>query len=99
MALDGGQPITICRVLDALYGAAWTEDDDVLFATSGGLFRVPAAGGEPEQIRAPGSDFSLRSLEPVPGGEWILASFRAGFRGGWDVYGDEPMRRALWMAA
>jgi eukaryotic-like serine/threonine-protein kinase len=53
--VDGGSSIRICRVSVVFSGASWAPDDSIIFAQGGGLglFRVPAAGGEPELIAAP----------------------------------------------
>jgi len=85
IALDGGQASTISRP-GTIYGAVWSEDDDIVFAAPGGLLRVSAAGGESEQIRGADREFSLRFPELVPGGKWVLASFRpSGFNSGSNV--------------
>ena len=47
---QGGAPITICAKV-AGHGASWGSDDRIVFAQEGGgLWRVPASGGEPERI-------------------------------------------------
>ena len=50
--LDGGAPTTICDCRSLAYGASWSSDDTIVFACeqTGGLWRVSASGGEPEQI-------------------------------------------------
>ena len=50
--LDGGAPSTICDCNSWSYGASWSLDDTIVFACeqTGGLWRVSASGGEPEQI-------------------------------------------------
>jgi len=54
VAIDGGRPMTICRVDGTSRGASWGPDDVIVFATStsGGLLSVPAAGGEPTMLAA-----------------------------------------------
>ena len=52
---DGGPSRTVCKSPTAPQGAAWTEAWDkrgvIVFATNaGGIFRVPAGGGEPVRI-------------------------------------------------
>lgn len=55
VAVDGGSSIRICRISFVFSGASWSPDDSIIFAQAGGLglFRVPAAGGEPEVIASP----------------------------------------------
>jgi eukaryotic-like serine/threonine-protein kinase len=47
LALDGGVPVTVCKC--PFNGGAWGADGTIVFAGRG-LARVPAAGGEPEQL-------------------------------------------------
>ena len=44
--------MTIGDIGSTLYGGSWSEDDTIIFgtATPSGLWRVPAAGGDPEEI-------------------------------------------------
>ncbi len=52
----GGTPIEIVPVGSNLRGAAWSQDDVIVFATGNletGLSRVSASGGEPEVLTRP----------------------------------------------
>jgi serine/threonine-protein kinase len=54
--LDGGPPITLCRISSAPRGASWGSDNNIVFATSDpstGLLNVPAGGGEPKVLTKP----------------------------------------------
>jgi eukaryotic-like serine/threonine-protein kinase len=54
--VEGGSPITICRVSSAPRGASWGPDDTIIFASADprtGLFSVSAAGGEPTPLTTP----------------------------------------------
>jgi serine/threonine-protein kinase len=55
VAVGGGPTIRVCRVSGVVFsGAAWGPNDSIVFAQAGaGLFRVSAAGGEPEKLAAP----------------------------------------------
>ena len=61
----------------ALRGASWGSDESIIFATASpaALFRVPAAGGEPEKV-ASSADGNLAYWWPeiLPGGRAILFS-------------------------
>ena len=64
-------------------GASWGEDDTIIFATadsSSGLWRVPAGGGEPEQLTTPNTEQGeLDHLFPdiLPGAEAVLFTITA----------------------
>ena len=48
--LSGGEPVELC-LCEAAYGATWGPDNTIIFAgVTGGLFRVSASGGTPEEI-------------------------------------------------
>ncbi|MDA2938880.1 protein kinase [Acidobacteria bacterium AH-259-A15] len=53
--LSGGMPQVICEVPAVGFGAAWSEDDTILFSSTAtfGLFRVPASGGVPQSVSVP----------------------------------------------
>ncbi len=52
--LDGGPPQTLCSVSE-FRGGTWNRAGEILFAPTvvGGLFLVPAIGGEPKPVTAP----------------------------------------------
>jgi serine/threonine-protein kinase len=52
--VEGGAPVTLCEAKVPL-GASWGDDGTIVFAHEerGGLFRVPATGGTPEQLTQP----------------------------------------------
>ncbi len=75
--VDGGSSIRICRISFMFGGASWSPDDSIVFAQVGGLglFRVAAAGGEPELIAAPDASKGERDyLRPtvLPDGRSVL---------------------------
>jgi Tol biopolymer transport system component len=53
--LAGGRAQTLCDVT-RFYGGSWNRDGVILFAPSadGGLFQIPATGGEPKQVTKSG---------------------------------------------
>ncbi|MDH3629432.1 MAG: hypothetical protein OES25_17500, partial [Acidobacteriota bacterium] len=55
VAVVGGAPLTLCDV-KSFRGGSWGPDETIVFApdTSGGLLRVPASGGVPEELTLPG---------------------------------------------
>ena len=77
VSVDGGSSFKICRLSVVFSGASWAPDDSIVFAQAGGLglFRVPAAGGEPHLIAAPDASKGERNyLRPtvLPDGRSVL---------------------------
>ena len=51
VSIFGGPPVTLTESPNAIFGASWGTDDQIIFGTNGaGLFRVPGGGGEPEAL-------------------------------------------------
>jgi serine/threonine-protein kinase len=79
VAVDGGAPITLCDASDAS-GGTWGADDHIVAALepARGLFRVPAAGGEPQQLtdarEDPSGVLMHRWPQALPRGKGILFS-------------------------
>ena len=46
----GGTALTINETGSPIRGLSWGPDDAIVFGSSKGLMRVPAGGGEPEQL-------------------------------------------------
>ena len=53
VSIFGGPPITLTESQNDIYGASWGTDDQIIFGTEAGLFRVPGGGGEPESLTTP----------------------------------------------
>jgi serine/threonine protein kinase/Tol biopolymer transport system component len=74
--IDGGEPAKICDTPGGL-GGSWADDDTVIVASSGALWRVAAAGGTPEKLIGPDETSGARSEEYcwprfLPGGRAVL---------------------------
>jgi eukaryotic-like serine/threonine-protein kinase len=78
VSIRGGEPQKIYRWLDnesVPKGFSWGSDGYILFGTSSGVQRVPAAGGPPEFVTKvdPATDISGHSWPAVvPGGRSVL---------------------------
>jgi serine/threonine-protein kinase len=77
ISVHGGPSQTICALDGQLRGASWGPDDTIVFATasSKGLRRVPAAGGEPEvltKVDASSGETDHWWPEVLPGGRGVL---------------------------
>ena len=74
VSVHGGPAVTVAEVGSLPRGASWGTDDTVVFATGDGrgLFRVPAAGGEPEVLTNPDGVTRHSWPEILPGDEAVL---------------------------
>jgi serine/threonine-protein kinase len=74
--ITGGTSVAVCEG-DLLTGAAWTDDDWIIFSGPKGLMRVGAAGGTPEALTS--LDAAKHELvhaypQVLPGGRQVLFS-------------------------
>jgi serine/threonine-protein kinase len=76
VAVGGGPSVLICRSPAPFRGATWGPNGSIVFAVvGGGLFRVPAAGGEPERFVAPDraqKEMSYTTPSFLPGGRALV---------------------------
>jgi len=74
--VGGGPSIRICHVSALFSGATWGPNDSIVFAQiGGGLFRVAAAGGEPERFAAPDrtkQEMNYTTPAFLPGGRALV---------------------------
>jgi Tol biopolymer transport system component len=71
--LGGGPTVTIAKT--GTSGACWAPDDIIYFGTGSGLFKVPATGGEPQQITkldANNQEINQAFPELLPGGKALI---------------------------
>ncbi len=69
----GGPGISIATVPSLVRGASWLPDDRIVFGShNGGLFVVPAGGGDPKQLTTPPDGESHRWPSAVPNSEIVL---------------------------
>ena len=77
VSLMGGPPTTLCDASTFAAGS-WSAEDTIVFAASTrGLYRVSASGGEPEVLVVPdenGEDY--QHAEILPGGKAVLFTMR-----------------------
>ncbi len=77
VSILGGPAVTIGDIGSRLYGGSWSEDDTIIFGTEtpSGLWRVPAGGGEPEEITTLNAETGQVNHgwpEVLPGGRAVL---------------------------
>ena len=76
VSINGGPAVLIAEGLEgAPRGATWGPDDTIMYGTSvsGGLWRVPAGGGDPEELTTPmfqGGTYLFPEF--LPGGNAVL---------------------------
>ena len=77
--LSGGDPVELCEC-NAWYGASWGPDDTIIFAGPfGGLSRVSASGGTPEEITQldeAAGEVGHRLPHVLPDGKAVLFTVR-----------------------
>ncbi|HEY7700391.1 MAG TPA: hypothetical protein VIE88_18330, partial [Vicinamibacteria bacterium] len=74
VSISGGAPLTLCPV-NISRGASWAPDDTIVFTPNpaAGLFRVAAAGGEPQPLtELKEGEASHRWPQVLPGGKAVL---------------------------
>jgi eukaryotic-like serine/threonine-protein kinase len=73
VSVTGGASVVICQVDAAMLSANWAEDDTILFALqSGGIWRVPAAGGKAESLVKLSPGQVAQNPQLLPGGHAML---------------------------
>ena len=74
VSLPGGTSVTLCEMTN-LFGGSWGPGDVIVLASDEGLYRVSAAGGEPEMLanvdREKG-EVEYRQPEVLPDGKTVL---------------------------
>ena len=72
VSILGGPPVTIAEHNARLNGLTWGADDQIVFGTFGGLYRVPAGGGTPEPLTTPDASHSHSGPSAIPGADAVL---------------------------
>ena len=79
--VDGGAAVTICRSPDGSpagnFGASWGADNQILFATKEGVFRVAANGGTPQKIVDLKAGETVHGPQMLPDGDHLLLTVTA----------------------
>ncbi len=83
VSIDGGPAIVLCEIAQDLDGASWSVDDTIIFGTRppSGLWRVSAAGGEPEALTtldAESGEVNHGWPDVLPGGRSVLFTILTG---------------------
>ena len=82
VSIFGGPPVTLTEFNGVITDASWGTDDQIILSSlTGGLFRVPGGGGEPEVLTSPDADEGERSHQDpnvIPGRQAVLFMIRGG---------------------
>jgi Tol biopolymer transport system component len=70
--VQGGSNFLVADVSPQPLGASWGEDDHIIVASAGGLFRVPSSGGTPERMK--GADSVKWFVQVLPGAKAVLVN-------------------------
>ena len=86
VSVSGGASVTLGGVNTAQTGgASWGADDLILYGQgSEGIWQVLGAGGTLEQVIAVEDGDTAYSPQLLPGGEWVLFTFRPSGVAAWD---------------
>jgi Tol biopolymer transport system component/tRNA A-37 threonylcarbamoyl transferase component Bud32 len=87
--VDGGVAVTIGRSPAGSppgnFGASWTADNQILFATPEGVFRVSADGGIPQKIIRLNAGETVHGPQLLPDGDHVLLTITTATGAGrWD---------------
>jgi hypothetical protein len=84
IAVAGGSPVSLCRLVGTLRGASWGPNNRIVFASTDpttGLLSVPGDGGEPTVLTTPNAKAGeLDHVFPtvLPSGEAVLFTITTG---------------------
>ncbi len=83
VSIHGGPAIVLCEIAQDLDGASWSVDDTIIFGSRppSGLWRVSAAGGEPEALTtldAESGEVNHGWPDVLPGGRSVLFTILTG---------------------
>ena len=73
VSIFGGPPVTLAEFDGIITHPSWGTDDEIIFGSlTGGLFRVPGGGGEPEVLTSPDADEGHDHPSVIPGRQAVL---------------------------
>jgi serine/threonine-protein kinase len=82
--LSGGTPLKLCGADGAAYGISWERDELLFGQTTGGISRVSANGGQPQQVIAVNDGEITNAPQRLPGGQILFAVTKGPGNDRWD---------------
>jgi serine/threonine-protein kinase len=76
VSFAGGVAVRICDVVGLAQGASWMDDDTIVFASNGQLFRVAAGGGTPQPVTPKRPNAVYLWPSAIPGRRAVLYTLR-----------------------
>ena len=84
VSVTAGAPRAITKAVNP-WGASWGDDDVIYYGQGpGGVWRVPAGGGKPEQVITVKKGELAHGPHRLPGGEWVLFTLLPAGQGSWN---------------
>ena len=84
VSVTAGAPKAITKAVNP-WGASWGDDDMIYYGQGpGGIWRVPAGGGTPQQILTVKKGEMAHGPHRLPGGEWMLFTLLPVGVGSWN---------------
>ena len=84
VSVTAGAPRAITKAVNP-WGASWGDDDVIYYGQGpGGIWRVPASGGTPQQVITVKKGELAHGPHPLPGGEWMLFTLLPAGVGSWN---------------
>ena len=84
VSVTAGAPRAITKAVNP-WGASWGDDDMIYYGQGpGGIWRVPAGGGTPQQILTVKKGEMAHGPHRLPGGEWMLFTLLPVGVGSWN---------------
>ena len=84
VSVNGGAPVALGDAKNP-WGLSWDADDFIRYGQGpGGIWQIPATGGSPAQLFSVGEGELAHGPQLLPGGKWILFTFRPATVDSWD---------------
>jgi eukaryotic-like serine/threonine-protein kinase len=84
VSVTAGAPRAIAKAVNP-WGASWGDDDVIYYGQGpGGIWRVPAGGGKPQQVITVKKGELAHGPHRLPGGEWMLFTLLPAGVGSWN---------------
>ncbi|MBM3819499.1 MAG: serine/threonine-protein kinase [Acidimicrobiia bacterium] len=83
VAATGGAPIALATVT-GIFSGSWGPDDSIVYSSGSDIWKIPGAGGTPEQIVKVAAGEVVQGPQMLPGGQHVLFTVSKG-GSNWDA--------------